>query len=95
VGPERGPLSLASITEELLERNVAAAVHKTENTAVGSVALSMLHPSICKKFPLTFSTSGGRSVAIVRSQTQATELYTIIYLYIHVYRQTVQKVLCY
>jgi hypothetical protein len=32
---ERGPLSLVSTTEELLERKVAAPVKKTEITAVG------------------------------------------------------------
>jgi hypothetical protein len=31
----RGPLSLVSTTEELLDREVAAPVYKTENTAVG------------------------------------------------------------
>jgi hypothetical protein len=35
VGLERGPLSLVSTTEELLDRKVAAPVYKTENTAVG------------------------------------------------------------
>jgi hypothetical protein len=35
VGLERGPLSLVSTTEELLDREVAAPVQKTENTAVG------------------------------------------------------------
>jgi hypothetical protein len=34
VGLERGPLSLVSTTEELLDRKVAAPVHKNENTAV-------------------------------------------------------------
>jgi hypothetical protein len=33
VGLERGPLSLVSTTEELLDRKVAAPVQKTENTA--------------------------------------------------------------
>jgi hypothetical protein len=33
VGLERGPLSLVSTTEELLDRKVAAPVLKTENTA--------------------------------------------------------------
>jgi hypothetical protein len=36
VGLERGPLSLVSTTEELLDRKVAAPVKKTENTAVGT-----------------------------------------------------------
>jgi hypothetical protein len=35
VGLERGPLSLVSTTEELLNRKVATPVWKTENTAVG------------------------------------------------------------
>jgi hypothetical protein len=35
MGLERGPLSLLSTIEELLRRNVAAPVKKTENTAVG------------------------------------------------------------
>jgi hypothetical protein len=35
VGLEQGPLSLVSTTEELLDRQVAAPVLKTENTAVG------------------------------------------------------------
>jgi hypothetical protein len=35
VGLERGPLSLVSTTEELLDRKVAAPVQKTERTAVG------------------------------------------------------------
>jgi hypothetical protein len=32
VGLERGPLSLVTTTEELLDRKVAAPVYKTENT---------------------------------------------------------------
>jgi hypothetical protein len=35
VGLERGPLSLVSTTEELLDRKVVAPVYKIENTAVG------------------------------------------------------------
>jgi hypothetical protein len=35
VGLERGPLSLVSTTEELLDRKVTAPVYKAENTAVG------------------------------------------------------------
>jgi hypothetical protein len=34
-GLERGPLSIVSTTEELLDRKVAAPVYKTENSAVG------------------------------------------------------------
>jgi hypothetical protein len=35
MGLERDPLSLVSTTEELLDREVAAPILKTENTAVG------------------------------------------------------------
>jgi hypothetical protein len=34
VGLERGPLSLVSTSEELLERKVAVPIYKIENTAV-------------------------------------------------------------
>jgi hypothetical protein len=44
---ERGPLSLVSTTEELLERKVAA-VYKIENTAVGIHHADHVAPSIRK-----------------------------------------------
>jgi hypothetical protein len=73
VGLERGPLSLVSTTEELLGRNLAAPVYKTENTAVGIRHADhvTLYP---QKLAITSPTSGGRSVGIVRSRTQTTEL---------------------
>jgi hypothetical protein len=46
VGLERGPLSLVSTTEELLDRKVAAPVYKTENTAVGICHADHVAPSI-------------------------------------------------
>jgi hypothetical protein len=48
VGPERGPLSLVSTTEELLSRKVAAPVYKTENTAVGIRHADHVAPFILK-----------------------------------------------
>jgi hypothetical protein len=68
LGLERGPLSLVSTTEELLDRKVEAPVHKTENTAVG-----IRHALCPQTLALTSLTNGDRSVGIVRSQTQATE----------------------
>jgi hypothetical protein len=47
-GSERGPLSLMSSTEELLDRKVAAPVQKTENTAVGIRHADHVEPSIRK-----------------------------------------------
>jgi hypothetical protein len=46
VGLERGPPSLVSTTEELLDRKVAAPVYKTENTAVGIRHAVHVAPSI-------------------------------------------------
>jgi hypothetical protein len=46
VGLERGPLSLVSTTEELLDRKVAA--QKTKNTAVGIRHADHVAPSIRK-----------------------------------------------
>jgi hypothetical protein len=46
---ERGPLSLVSTTEELLDRKVAAPVYKTENTAIGIRHADHVAPSIRKK----------------------------------------------
>jgi hypothetical protein len=50
VGLERGPLSLVSTTEELLNRKVAAPVQKTENTAVGIRHTDHVAPSIRKSW---------------------------------------------
>jgi hypothetical protein len=73
VGLERGPLSLVSTAEELLDRNVAAPVYKTENTAVGIRHADHVAPSIRKSWQSLSPTSCGRSVGIVRSRTQTME----------------------
>jgi hypothetical protein len=54
-----------STTEKLLDRNVAAPVYKTENTAVGIRQAD--------RVAITSPTSGGRSVGIVSSRTQTME----------------------
>jgi hypothetical protein len=69
VGLERGPLSLLSTTEELLDRKVAAPVQKTENTAVGIRHADHMAPFIRK----SWQSFRGRSVGIVRSRTQTME----------------------
>jgi hypothetical protein len=75
VGLERGPLSLVSTIEELLERKSSGSGLETENTAVGfrraDHETERLSP---KDLVLISPTSGGRSVGIVRSRTKATEL---------------------
>jgi hypothetical protein len=50
VGLERGPLSLVSTTEELLDRKVATPVYKTENTAIGIRHADHVAPSIRKSW---------------------------------------------
>jgi hypothetical protein len=75
VGLERGPLSLVSKTEEILDRKLVAPVYKTENTAVGIRHADHVAPSILKKLAITSPTSGGRSVGIVRSRTQTMEFF--------------------
>jgi hypothetical protein len=48
VGLERGPLSLVSTTEELLDRKVAAPVRKPRIRPEGSVMLTTWHPLSAK-----------------------------------------------
>jgi hypothetical protein len=72
VGLERGPLSLVSTSEELLERKSSGS--GLENREYGLRAPSCwprvtLYP---QKLTLTSSRSSGRSVGIVRWRTQAT-----------------------
>jgi hypothetical protein len=73
VGLERGPLSLVSTTEELLGRKSRGS--GLENREYGRRDLSRrprgaLFP---QTLAITSLTSGGRSVDIFASQTQATE----------------------
>jgi hypothetical protein len=72
VGLERGPLSLVSTIEELLERKNSGSGLGNENTAVGIRHADHVAPSI-RTLVLTSLKIGGRSVGIVRSRTQATE----------------------
>jgi hypothetical protein len=62
VGLERGPLSLVSTIEELLDRKVAAPVYKTENTAVVIRHADHVAPSIRKRW-----LSLRRQAAVARS----------------------------
>jgi hypothetical protein len=81
VGLERGPLSLVSTIKELLEWKISAS--DLENRDYGRRDSSRwprgtLYP---QKLVLTLPTSGGPSVGIVHSRTQATEFsfYSILY----------------
>jgi hypothetical protein len=73
VGLERGPLSLVSTVEELLEKESRGS--GLENRDYGRRNLSRrqcgaLYP---QKLTLTSSTRGSRSVGIIHSRTQAME----------------------
>jgi hypothetical protein len=62
VGLERGPISLVSTTQKLLDRKVAAPVYKTENTAVGIRHADHVAPSMRKSWQ-----SLRRQAAVARS----------------------------
>jgi hypothetical protein len=73
VGLERGPLSLVSTAEELLER-------KSSGCGLENREYGRRDPSRCphgtpypQTLAITLPTSGGRSVGVVRSRTQAME----------------------
>jgi hypothetical protein len=69
VGLERGPLNLVSTTEELLGKKISGS--GLENLEYGRPREALY----VQKLALTSPTSGGRSVSIARSRTQATELF--------------------
>jgi hypothetical protein len=81
VGLERGPISLVSTTEKLLDRKVAVTVYKTKNTVVGIRHADHVALFILKKLTITSPTSGGRSVGIVLSQTKDTEFVSLLIHY--------------
>jgi hypothetical protein len=75
VGLERGPLSLVSTIEEPLKRKSNGS--GLENREYGCRIRYTDHvaPSIIRRWALTSPTSGGRSLCIVRSRTQAMEFF--------------------
>jgi hypothetical protein len=63
VGLERGPLSLVSTTEELLDRKVTDPVYKTDNTAIEIRHAGHVAPYIRKSWQ-----SLRRQAAVARSE---------------------------
>jgi hypothetical protein len=72
VGLEWDPLSLMSISRELLRRNSSGSGLEIREYSRRDVTLTAWHLQP-QKLALTLMTSGGHSVDIVRSRTQATE----------------------
>jgi hypothetical protein len=78
VGLERGPLSLVSTTEELFENKSSCSGLENRDYRCRNPSRwprGTLYP---QKLALTWQTSGGRSVGIVRSQTQSTEYFSLL-----------------
>jgi hypothetical protein len=81
VGLEQGPLSLASITEELLEwKSSGFGSRKLRLTAVGIRCADHVTLSNLQKLALTSATSGGSLVGIVRLRTKVTEFSYVLYV---------------
>jgi hypothetical protein len=81
VGLERGPLSLVSTIEEILERKSSGSGREMREYGrkdPSSWPRGTFYP---QKLALTSLTSGGRSVGIVRSWTQATEFSLVFSLF--------------
>jgi hypothetical protein len=73
VGLERDPLSLVSITEELLGRNSRGSGLENRESGRGGPLRWPRDTLYPQKLALTSPTSGGRSVWIVRLRTKATD----------------------
>jgi hypothetical protein len=74
VGLERGPLSLVSTTEELLDRKSSGSCLENREYDRGDPSRWPRDTLYRQKLAITSPTSGGRSVGIVRSRTQTMEL---------------------
>jgi hypothetical protein len=72
VCPERGPLSLVRVIEELLQwKSSGSGLKNRDLTAVGIRCADHSTPLYPQKLALTSLTSGGRSVGIVRLRTKS------------------------
>jgi hypothetical protein len=72
VGLERGPLSLISTTEELLESKSSGSGLENREYCLRDPSRWLCRSLYSQKLALTSPTSDSRSVCIVRSRTQTT-----------------------
>jgi hypothetical protein len=77
VGLERGPHSLVSTIEELLERKISGSGLDSREYGRRDPSLWPRGTLYEQTLALTSPSSGGHSVGIVRSRTQATEFITL------------------
>jgi hypothetical protein len=88
VGLKRGSLSLVTTIDELLGKKISGFGLETENPVVGIRRADHARLPCPQKLALNSPTSGGRSVGIIRSWTQAMKFgfnfnsYTIIWDFI-------------
>jgi hypothetical protein len=75
---ERGPLSLVSTHEELLRRKSSGSVLESREYSHRDPSRWPRGTKYPQKLALTSSTSGGRSVCIVRWRIQTTEFSLVI-----------------
>jgi hypothetical protein len=73
VSPERGPLSLVGIIEEVLGGKSSCSGLESREYSRRDASRSPRGTLYPQKLALISPTNGGRSVGIVRSRTQATE----------------------
>jgi hypothetical protein len=88
VGLERGPLSLVSTTEELLDKKSSGSCLENRRRDPSRLPRCTLYP---QKLATTSPRSGGRTVGIVRSRTQTMELMLICYINIFIIYPTSRK----
>jgi hypothetical protein len=73
VGLQRGPLNLVSTSEELLDRKSSGFGLESREYGRRDLSRWLRGTFYPQKLALTSTKSGGRSVGIVRSRTQAAE----------------------
>jgi hypothetical protein len=79
VGLERGPLSLVSTIEELLERKSSGSGVESREYGLGDPLRWQRGTFYPQKLALTSPTNGGRSVGIVRLQNKTKEVFFSFY----------------
>jgi hypothetical protein len=91
VGLERGPFSLVSTTEELLERKSSGSGLRSPEYGGRDPSLRPLGTLYPQTLALASPTSVGRSNGRVRLRTQATE-FVFCFLFVNIYRNCGEQI---